>query len=67
MGSVPAMTMAAQRKRILILVSVMIYVPSFFSSQEMRFESQTAGMTQNSFQIVPFYTVVLTYVDGARV
>lgn len=45
---------------------VMMYVPSFFSSQEMKFEPQIAGMKQNYFQIVPFYTVVLTYVDGAK-
>lgn len=62
----PAMTTAAQGKRILIPVLEMIYVLSFFSSQDMRFESQMAGMKQNYFQIVPFYTVVLTYVDGSR-
>lgn len=67
MGSVPAITMAAQRKRILIPDFLTIYVSSFSSSQQMRFESQRAGMKQNYFQIVPFYTVVFTYDDGARV
>jgi len=44
----------------------MIDVPSSFSGQEMRFESQTPGTKQNYFQTVPLYTVVLTYIDGSR-
>jgi len=49
---VPAVMMAEQNKRIIILDFVMIFVPSFFSSQEMRFDSQTVGMKQSYFQVL---------------